>query len=183
MVSAVMIGQRSRAWEYASLVASVVAVVALAAAYWWHQQVIQLTGDLAAANGQLQTLQQQLAAANNQSISLQQEVTQQDADLRRQSNVIQAEAKPDLPLSIGFRKAFLGPGLVMELRNNSGAQLEIAAAFTSPATGLTQQRSIVLPSNVVMQFGSAQGWAFVAGQRITFRNVNYRPAEVAVPQM
>jgi hypothetical protein len=69
----------------------------------------------------------------------------------------------------------------MELRNSSGSQLEVAAAFTSPATGLTQQRSIVLPSNVVMQFGAAQGWAFVAGQHITFRNVNYRPGEFVVP--
>jgi hypothetical protein len=71
--------------------------------------VVQLTGELAAANSESQKLQQQLAVANNQSTSLQQEVTQQAADLQRQSNVIQAEAKPDLPLSVEFRKALLGP--------------------------------------------------------------------------
>ena len=46
--------------------------------------------ELAAANSESQKLQQHLAVANNQSTSLQQAVTQQAADLQRQSNVIQA---------------------------------------------------------------------------------------------
>lgn len=168
MVSDVMVGSRSKTWEYAFLVAAAVAGAAIVIAYWQHQQVIQLTAAL--------------AAENNQSAQLQQQVAQQTADIQRQSTVIQAEAKPDLPLSVGFRPALFGTGLVMELRNNSGSQLEVAAAFSSEATGLTQQRNIVLAPNLVLQLGSAQGWAFVPGQRITFRNVHYRPAEVVVPQ-
>ena len=175
MVADVMGGQRSKVWEYTFLIAAVVAGTAIVIAYWQHQQVVQLTADLAAANNRATTLQQQVEVASSQ-------VAQQTADLQRQSKIIQAEAKPDLPLSIGFRRAILGTGLVMELRNNSASQLEVAAAFTSEATGMTQQRNIVLPPNIVMQFGSAQGWAFVPGQRIMFKNVNYRPAEVVVPQ-
>jgi len=182
MVSDVMVGGRSKTWEYAFLVAAAVAGAATVIAYWQHQQVIQLTGALATANNQSAQLQQQLASTSNQSAQLQQQVAQQTADLQRQSTVIQAEAKPDLPLSVGFRPALFGTGLVMELRNNSGSQLEVAAAFTSEATGLTQQRNIVLAPNLVLQLGSAQGWAFVPGQRITFRNMNYRPAEIVVPQ-
>jgi hypothetical protein len=160
---------RSKASEYGLLIA--VALVASGAiiAYWQeHQQVMQSASALASANEHVSQLQQQVA--------------QQANDLQHQSTVIQAEAKPDLPLSIGFRRAILGTGLVMELRNNSGSQIEVGAAFTSEATGLTQQRNIVLPPNLVVQLGSSQGWAFVPGQRIVFRNVSYRPSEVVVPQ-
>jgi len=170
MVSEVAVSQRSRGWEYGCLIASVVAGVALVISYSQHQQVVQLSTQLAAANGQSDKLQRQVSV--------------QAADLQRQSSVIQAEAKPDLPISVGFRSAFLGPpgALVMEIRNNSGAELEVAAIFSSNATGLTQQRDIALAPNVVTQLGSSQGWAFVPGQRIAFRNANFRPAEYVVPQ-
>ena len=146
---------RSKASDHGLIIAvSLVAVVAILGYWQEHQQVTQLR----------------------------QQVAQQASNLQRQSTVIQAEAKPDLPLSVGFRHAILGTGLVMELRNNSGSQIEVGAAFTSEATGLTQQRNIVLPANLVVQLGSSQGWAFVPGQHIAFKNANFRPAEYVVPQ-
>jgi hypothetical protein len=122
-----------------------------------------------------------LSAADTQSTQLQQQLAQATAQMQRQAAQMQVEAKPDLPLSIGFRRAILGTGLVMELRNNAGSELEVAAVFISGATDQTQRRNLVLAPSRVVQFGSAEGWAFVPGQRIAFSNVNYRPAEIVVP--
>jgi len=174
MASDANVASPSNVWKLTTLTTLIVAAIAIVAAYMQYQKVTRLSAALDRVNQQSAQLQQQVA-------QLQQENAQQGADLRQQSNTIVAEAKPDLPLSVRFRRAILSAGLVMELRNNSASQLEVAAAFTSAATGLTERREIVLPPNRIMQLGAAQGWAFADGQRIEFRNVSYRPAQVVVP--
>jgi hypothetical protein len=104
---------------------------------------------------------------------------------RRQSASLQTSlaeaAKPDLPLMISFRPAILGNGLVAVFRNTSSTQLEVAAAFSSEATGIRRGASMVIPANAVTEIGYAQGWAFAAGQRIRLTNGEFRPAEYQVP--
>ncbi len=100
--------------------------------------------------------------------------------LMMRSQLMQA-AKPDLPVSLSFRSPLLGSGLVGIFKNTSSSPLEIAAVFSSPATGSRREANLVLPPNGVKEIGHAEGWPFAAGQHIKLTNSQYRPAEYEVP--
>jgi hypothetical protein len=91
------------------------------------------------------------------------------------------QSKPELPVSVNFRHAILGQGLVAQFRNNSGAALEVALKLTRPATNTYQSEVLELPSTGVTEVGPLDGWMFVAGQDVELRNVSYRPMKVIVP--
>lgn len=148
-----------RFWQFATLGALVVAAVGIGGMYLERQKVAQEGADIRQQSSVIQA---------------------QATDLQRQSAAIQAEAKPDLPLSYGFRRAILGTGNVMLLRNNSATPLDLAVIVTSAATGLVQRREVDVPADRTIQLGPVQGWTFVPGQHVAFRNVNFRPAEILV---
>ena len=170
----------SRSWGFAALAAAIIAAIAIAMGYQEHLKIGQLSAALESANAGSAQLRQQVSQLQLQVSELEQKASQQTAALQSQSSVIQAEAKPDLPLSVGFRAALLGTGRVMILRNNSGRYLDLAVIVTSTATGLVQRREVGLPANRVVQLGSAQGWSLVPGQRVVFRNADFRPGAVVV---
>jgi len=180
MVTDVAPRSSSRLWEFATLAALIVAAVAIAVAYQEHGRIGQLSDSLNAATQHSAQLEQQLA---QQATDLQRQssvIQAQAADMHQQSAAMQAEAKPDLPLSYKFRAALFGTGEVMMLRNNSASDLDLAVTVSSGATGVVQRREIDVPANRWIQLGSQQGWSFVAGQRVVFTNVNFRPGAAIV---
>ena len=84
-----------------------------------------------------------------------------------------------LPVSVNFRRAFFGPGGVAVFRNNSGQLLEVEAKFTSP-TNRYEDVDLLIPSWGVKEIGPLDSWAFVGGQDIELKNVNFRPTEIEI---
>ena len=166
--STASIGRASRL-DTPFIAVCLVAVTATVFAFLQHQKAIHLADMLTTANDQSQQLRGQIA--------------QLSTELRRESTQLTAEAKPDLPITMGFRPAILGQGLVMELRNNSGSDIEVAAVFSSDVTGQNQRRNLVLPANRILSFGSNEGWAFEPGQHVSLSNTSYRPGTWVVPSM
>jgi len=152
MVTDVLPRSTSKFWQFTTLAALIVAAVGIGALYLQRQKVTQQSSVIQA----------------------------QATDLQRQSAAIQAEAKPDLPLSYKFRAALIGTGLVLMLRNNSANDLDLAVIVSSAATGLIQRREVSVPADRWVQLGPQQGWSFVPGQRVVFKNVNFRPGVIAV---
>jgi len=134
------------------------------------------------------SLAQSLAAA-------QQQVAQTEARLRDSESKLAAAteqlklnegqlaevSKPDLPVSVSFRAALMGSGLVAIFKNNGTKAIEVAAEFTSTATGTKRSANLVLEPNLARQIGHAEGWPFAAGQHIRLTNNQFRPAEYEVP--
>ena len=75
-------------------------------------------------------------------------------------------SKPELPVSVSFRNAILGSGLVAQFKNNSGAALEVVLTLRRPATNTYQSEVLELRSTGVTEIGPLEGWTFVAGQDI-----------------
>jgi hypothetical protein len=147
------IGGSSRAWKSATALA---VLAALLVAGWGYSESYRA-----------QALQAALDTAN-------QRIEQANAALREAS-------KRDLPVSVTFRPALLGSGLVATFKNNSSRTLEVAAVFSSPNTGQQRQANLVLPSSGVQEIGHSDGWPFTSGQHITLTNTDFRPVEYIVP--
>ena len=88
--------------------------------------------------------------------------------------------KPPLPVSIGFRQAMMGPGLVAQFRNNSDTMLEVRATFRSTDTNMANTFDLVLPAHGMREFGWAEGWQFVPGQTIELMNNRFRTGTMTV---
>jgi hypothetical protein len=84
-------------------------------------------------------------------------------------------------VSLSFRRSLLGNGLVAVFRNNGGQTLELAATFSSPATGQRRETQIIIPSGMVKEIGQQQGWEFTSGHQIALNNGQFRPALYVVP--
>jgi len=143
----------TRTWKGATALAG---LLALAAAVWgWTQysQVQQLASRVASLEGALQSAR----------------------------DAIQEASKRDLPVTVTFRRALLGTGLVATFRNISSNDLEIAVLFTSPETGLEKRANLVISANGVQEIGSLEGWAFAVGHVIELTSSKYRPMQHKVP--
>jgi hypothetical protein len=168
-----MIGKSG--WQTATFVMALIAIGVGGYAYLEHSAATALTAQLAAmtadsqqAHKEATTLRDQLAAAQNQVSNEQQRLQSTEANLA-------AEARPDLPINLSFRKALLNPGLVAVLRNTSSRELEITLDVESAVTGRRIRRAVVINPNGVWEFGAQEGWPFAPGQRITLNHPAYRP--------
>lgn len=156
MASEVTSGQ-ARTWKG---VTALTGIVALLIAGWGHSESQRADA--------LQTaLDSAIAEANTR--------------INEANAALQQASKRDLPVSVSFRSALLGSGLVAAFKNNSSRTLEVAAVFNSPGTGQQKQTNLVIPPNGVQEIGYAEGWAFAAGNHVTLTNSEFRPIEYVVP--
>lgn len=138
-------------------------LLALAAAGWgWTQysQIQQLASRVVDLERTLQGANDTIAQANT---------------------ALQQASRLDLPVSVSFGKRLFNPGLIATFTNNSPSDLEVAAIFTSSATGQEKQTSIVIPASSSREFGSKDGWEFAAGQVVKLSNSKFRTIQYSVP--
>ncbi len=152
----------ARVWKLATGLASIVAALAVVWGYMQSQQVARLQGNLQALATEADTKIKALTDEAN--------------------TKLQALSKPDLPITARFGKPLLSNDLMATFRNNSATALEVAAVFTSPATGQTKQVTIVIPANGEKTILKGDGWEFAAGQTIKLSNNDYRTITFTVPQ-
>ena len=113
--------------------------------------------DLDAAKKQIEGLQTQVAA-------LQTENAQLKAQLAK---------KPELPVTMSLRKAFMGPGLVAIFNTTVKAPVSALAIIHSAALGTTKQFELHLNPNGATELGHLQGAVIENGDTITLSNNNY----------
>ena len=150
-------------------VAVVLAMASGAITFSEYNTAKELTVQLNAATADAQKLREQLAAATQDA---QQAHTQASAE----QQLLVKEARPDLPITMGFRPSLLGNGKVAVIQNISNSEIEVTMDVVSPATGLTFHRALVIDAHRVQQLGKAEGWEFAAGQQVRLNNPKYRPA-------
>jgi hypothetical protein len=177
----------SKTWQIATFIAALVAVGAGVFAYTQHSAVTDLTARLAAATTDAKqahdtasNLTAQLATANAQAAVIQAQASAEQQQLKTADSQLAAEARPDLPVNLSFRKALLSAGLVGVFRNTSSKILQFTLDLDSPATGQHVSRAYTLNPNGFLEIGAQQGWAFAPGQHITLNNPAYRPRAYTV---
>ncbi len=184
----------SKAWPIATFVVAVLAVGAGVYGLNQHSEVTSLTAQLAAvaadakqAHDTVSNLSTQLAAAtaeaklaHSTADATAAQATAEQQQLQTTEAQLAAEARPDLPVNLTFRKALLSAGLVGVFRNTSAKELEFTLDLESGATGRHIRKSVVLNPNGFLEIGAQQGWAFAPGQHIVMNNPAYRPRAYTV---
>jgi len=129
---------------------------------------------------QLSESRQQFAQAQDQSSKLNEKVTQ----LQSQVAILQpmAEKVRQLPIKYGFRKALLGNGLVLEIRNISPNILSLNITITNTTFNQAKVFNEVLDSGRLLQLGHMQGAQIAPGDRITITSDGYDAGQINVPQ-
>jgi hydroxypyruvate isomerase len=106
-------------------VAVVLAIASAAFTFSEYNTAKNLTVQLNAATADAQKLRDQLAAAT---ADAQQAHTQASAE----EQMLVKEARPDLPVTMGFRPSFLGNGKVAVMQNISNSEIEVTLDVMSP---------------------------------------------------
>lgn len=155
--------------------------------------------DLDEANKKIAELQAQIAAAQaeTEKIKAQATSTQAEADkirveaevaknenqnLEAKNSQLQAKVdeKPELPVTVSFRKAQMGPGGVAIFNTTIKSQVPILITVYSASLGTTKHFERQLAATHPTELGHMEGAALNNGDTITIANQNYSPINIKV---
>lgn len=148
--------------------------------------------DLDEANKKIAELQAQTAAAQagTEKIKAQAIVIQAEAESTKKENQnleaknsqLQAKVdeKPELPVTVSFRKAVMGPGNVAIFNTTIKSQVPILITVHSAALGTSKQFERHLATTHPTELGHMEGAVIVNGDTITIENKNYSPVSITV---
>lgn len=88
---------------------------------------------------------------------------------------------PQLPVSVQFRRALLGPGYVLRVNNTSSQPLQVMATVTHPAVNDSRRFDLYIAANGYSEVGKLSGWTTEPGDQIKLENSNYRPWNGSIP--
>lgn len=113
-------------------------------------------------------------------------VMEVEREIRRLSQALNAPdpaqaGKPALPVKVGFRKSYLGIGLVAEITNTSSHYLSLVMTTRNPTLSSARRFRIELDPGETLAFGHDDGWKFASGDELGLYNDNYRALRLSVP--
>jgi hypothetical protein len=89
--------------------------------------------------------------------------------------------KPELPVTLHFRKAFWGKGLVAEIDNTSEQYLTLILSVRNPTLATARRFQITIKGGDDLAFGHDDGWQFASGDEVGIYHNDYKPLKAIVP--
>lgn len=141
--------------------------------------------ELDEANKKIAELQAQAAAAQAETVRLRAEAKaakNENQTLEARNSQLQAKVdeKPNLPVTLSFRKAMMGPGYVAIFNTTIKAPVAVLVNLHSAALGTTKQFELHLDSTHPTELGHMEGAVIENGDTITVENQNYSPTRFTV---
>lgn len=168
----------SRTQSIVLFLALVAAVAALVAGGIAGKRVMderdQLRRELNAETVRMLDLRERLTRAE---IALQ----EKDAALATRDAALAEATRPELPVQVTFRSAWMGQGLVATIRNAADRPLNVIAAFRDPTAEATREFSLALDPKGSVDIGRAEGWIVASGQSLTVASSGYRSITAFAP--
>jgi hypothetical protein len=90
-------------------------------------------------------------------------------------------AKPPMPVSVSFRTATFGSGLVAQFKNTSSRYLTVVLYFENRTLHQSTNGYIELTPLDMKEIGWAEGWKFMSGEYIVVSHEDYSTLSVRVP--
>ena len=92
----------------------------------------------------------------------------------------EAAKKPDLPVSVSFRKARAAQGYVAVIDTTVKAPIAVLLTHKSASLGTRKQMEVHLDPGAPYELGGLDGFVFEPGDSVTLENNNYSSASVSV---
>lgn len=111
-------------------------------------------------------------------------------EAQRLSQVLSARAvdpaqhdtgKPELPVTLHFRKSFWGKGLVAEIENTSDQYLTLVLSVRNPTLATAKRFEIQLKGGDDLDFGHDDGWQFASGDEVGLYHNDFKALKMIVP--
>jgi hypothetical protein len=106
---------------------------------------------------------------------------EKDAALASRDAALAEATRPELPVRVTFRSAWMGQGLVATIRNAADRPLNVIAEFRDPAANTTREFSLALDPKGSADIGRAEGWIVASGQSLTVVASGYRSITAFAP--
>jgi hypothetical protein len=155
----------------------VAAIIAAGATFWW-------------LNEDRLRLQRQVLDQSMQMVDMRERLTKVELALQEKTaalatrDVALAEAnRPEIPVRVTFRLAWMGQGLVATIRNVSEQPLNVIAELRQSGVNANTVRnvSLALDGKASTEVGYAQGWTITSGQSLTVAASGYRSVTAFAP--
>lgn len=89
--------------------------------------------------------------------------------------------EPQVPISVTFRKSWVGEGLVAVLKNETSSHIKILVKLSNATTKQNRECAVVLGPLGSKEIGWLQGWTCVPGESLTIQLDGYATKHVRVP--
>jgi hypothetical protein len=98
-----------------------------------------------------------------------------------QSPAFREQNLPPMPVDVGYRKAFLGPGLVLTVKNKSDRHLSLRATLKNPSLNQAKTYRLDVPAKGAAEVGHKEGWLLASGDLITLSHNDYKSWNGTIP--
>lgn len=98
-----------------------------------------------------------------------------------QSRSYKEQSLPLLPIEVQFRKALLGPGLVLRVQNTSDRALVALVKLKNPTTTEGKSFRLDMPARGVTEVGHKEGWVLGSGDTLEVSNAAFRTWTGSIP--
>lgn len=86
-----------------------------------------------------------------------------------------------MPVEVKFRKAVLGPGLVLQVKNNSSRYLSLMVALKNPSANQEKNYRIDASPFTAVEVGHKEGWVLASGDQLNITHNDYQPWNGSIP--
>lgn len=147
-----------------------------------NQKASDLQSQLAVAQAEIAKLQAQIVAAQSETEKTKAQAALEAQSLEAKAAQLQAKVneKPEIPVSMSFRKALTGPGLVAVFTTTVKSAVPVLVTHKSSALGTTKQFELHLDPKLSKELGHLEGATISSGDSITIENQNFSPKTVVV---
>jgi hypothetical protein len=91
------------------------------------------------------------------------------------------QRKPEIPVKVGYRKAVLGPGLVLLMENKSERHLAVLLTVANPTTKQQKSFRVDVSPKQTAEVGHLEGWTFASGDSLKIAHTDYRTWQGSLP--
>ena len=91
------------------------------------------------------------------------------------------QQKTPMPVALTYRKAVVGPGLVVGLKNNSERHLAVVLTVANPTTKQEKSFRVDVSPKQTTEIGHLEGWTFASGDMVKVVHSDYRAWQGKLP--
>lgn len=145
-----------------------------------NKKIAELQAQTAAAQAETEKIKALAAAAQAEAERIKAEAEaakNENQILETQNSQLQAKVdeKPELPVTVSFRKAMTGPGNVAVLNTTVKSTVPVLITLHSAALGTSKTFERHLDPSHTTELGHLEGAVIENGDTITIENQNYSP--------